>query len=733
VSAAVDTVPAQVDAGQIRRALATFEGMPGQVSVMYLQEVGARPTYAQYPTTAESLDEAARNVVQVDLMDEPLGVYVRGTTVTEGVAWRGTSDDTVAWVAFRADLDLAKPGGPATWFDVTEAFRTANLPAPTYWQHSGNGFYPTWQLAVPVGHGPEPVAIAADIEAELRRAWNAAGYTAGVDSTRDAARVWRLAGSVHRKDRARQITSTIGNVSGEVYTLAELRARVPAQAAKPGFDGNRSAPRIARAEDFERTYAKRLAAVAERGRDHFRHTFFLAARDGHRMEAIGLRTATETREERLGLLRLYWPNAEFNGDDLQHIHDALNNPLERGDNAGALASPWELAVEEKAEPPAADDPPKDENADQPEVDSWKPMDLSAYVAGTVARPETSVGAFRKDGVRFFYPGLEHAVIGETEGGKTWFLLASAAAELQAGNRVAYVHFEENDPNSTVRRLLDQFQVPAERILTDFLFFGPERPVPPGRIDEICTERVPTLVVLDGQNEAMALHGQGINDPDGAAEFRRKLVKPWTRHGAAVAAADHVVKDPDRNGNGYALGSVHKLNGLSGAGFLVENREAFGKGMKGNSGIYVVKDRPGQLRTVGKPHPRVARKFHVAEMVIDDSCDEWSFNLYAPQDEAEEGVWAEASEKRKQRALDDAVFETAAALINDPKIVDVSTNLVLSKTGKNRQASREALYRLVADGRLAQVSFGQAMRYGLPAPEPVVTGTGSEDQKQEQVW
>jgi len=731
----VDTQAAQIDVGQIRQALAMFEGVPGLVSVMYLQEQGARPTYAQYPTTPEGLDEAARNVAQVDLMDAPLGIYVRGTTVAEGVSGRGTSDDTVAWVAFRSDLDLGKPNGPAEWPDVFVAFEGANLPAPTFWQHSGGGFYPTWQLAEAAPHGPEAVQLAADIEAELRRAWSAAGYTAGVDSCRDAARVWRLPGSVHRKDRTRPLTSTLGRVTGEVYTLAELRASVPTQAASKGFDGNRCAPRVATAEQFEATWDKSLQEVIERGRDHFRHTFFKAARNAHRMVAIGLRSNESARAALLELVRAYWPNAEFDGDDLQHIHDALNNPLERGDNAGALASPWELKVEEQPEAAAdtASEGGPDETGEQPEVDSWKPMDLSAYVAGTVARPETSVGAFRKDGVRFFYPGLEHAVIGETEGGKTWFLLASAAAELQAGNRVAYVHFEENDPNSTVRRLLDQFQVPAARILADFLFFGPERPVPPGRIDDICAERVPTLVVLDGQNEAMALHGQGINDPDGAAEFRRKLVKPWTRHGAAVAAADHVVKDPDRNGSGYALGSVHKLNGLSGAGFLVENREAFGKGLKGNSGIYVVKDRPGQLRTVGKPHPRVARKFHVAEMVIDDSGDEWSFNLYAPQDEAEEGVWAEAAAMRKEREMDNHVFAVVAELVG--KGLDVSSNMVVSNARRNAVSVRAALDRLEGSGRLVNGAYGKAKRYQLP-PEsvgPVVDAGASEDQKNERVW
>lgn len=397
--------------------------------------------------------------------------------------------------------------------------------------------------------------------------------------------------------------------------------------------------------------------------------------------------------------------AQEKGLDPREIGPTIRSGL----NAG-MAYPYT-----KVEKPAADNPfasASDSSAVEPgALSSWTAMDLTPYLDGTVERAEMSVGAHRKDGLRFFYPGLEHAVIGETEGGKTWFLLASAAEELITGNRVVYVHFEENDPGGTVSRLLRQFKVPSQRILDDFLFFGPEHPVPAGRIAEICDERVPTLVVLDGQNEAMALHSQKINDPDGAADFRRKLVKPWTRRGAAVAAADHVVKDPGQNGMGYALGSVHKLNGLSGAGFLVENREAFGEGMKGNSGIYVVKDRPGQLRKAGKA-TAVPRKFHLAEMVIDDTGDMWNICLHAPSaGDGPDPEFEQIREDRRRAELDDEVFAVAAGLIG--KGLDVTASLVAAKVPRGKAIVLETLKRLEADERLVNISYGRAARYDLP--------------------
>ena len=58
--------------------------------------------------------------------------------------------------------------------------------------------------------------------------------------------------------------------------------------------------------------------------------------------------------------------------------------------------------------------------------------------------------------------------------------------------------------------------------------------------------------------------------------------------------DHVTKDKDGRGR-YALGGVHKLNIVNGAGYTLENRQPFGIGVTGRSTLKIAKDRPGQLR------------------------------------------------------------------------------------------------------------------------------------------
>jgi hypothetical protein len=66
--------------------------------------------------------------------------------------------------------------------------------------------------------------------------------------------------------------------------------------------------------------------------------------------------------------------------------------------------------------------------------------------------------------------------------------------------------------------------------------------------------------MTGVNEAMALHTADSMAADGASTFRRRLIVPFLRAGAATIACDHVPmsRDPNRRD---AYGSVHKGNTL----------------------------------------------------------------------------------------------------------------------------------------------------------------------------
>jgi hypothetical protein len=226
--------------------------------------------------------------------------------------------------------------------------------------------------------------------------------------------------------------------------------------------------------------------------------------------------------------------------------------------------------------------------------SWRPVDLTSVLDGTWKPPEPCVGR-RSDGKGLFYPGRTHTVVSETEAGKTWFALAASIHEMTAGCHVFYIDFED-DEGSVVGRLLS-LGVDPEAIHELFHYIRPEHPLQGTHLDALCEELAhygPSLAHLDGITEAMNMHGLNPNDNVDISTFNRRVNMPLTASGAAQVSFDHVTKDREGRGR-YAIGGVHKLNIVSGAGYTLENRQPFGIGTTGRSTLKIAKDRPAQLR------------------------------------------------------------------------------------------------------------------------------------------
>jgi hypothetical protein len=328
--------------------------------------------------------------------------------------------------------------------------------------------------------------------------------------------------------------------------------------------------------------------------------------------------------------------------------------------------------------------------------SWAPVDLGPILRGETVRPEPTIGLSRSDGLRLLYPGKEHAVIGEMESGKSWLMLACCYAELAGAHPVVYIHFEEADPTDTVERLQALGAHPAD-IVKWFRFVGPDEPVQPEWLAQLL-DPPPALVCFDGVNEAMSLHGQKIREEDGAAAFRRLLVKPCTRVGAATLSADHVVKDREKRDRG-PIGTVHKGNGLSGSLILLENAEPFGRGQRGRSHLFVTKDRPGHLRRNGRPDGKTPGKTFMGELVVDDtllSGPDLELRFWAPRNADEDE--AEAATEPGQLTTDDDVVLQAVAELEakgrEPNIKNVRAVATLRATLVD-----DALTRLVLGDKL----------------------------------
>lgn len=232
--------------------------------------------------------------------------------------------------------------------------------------------------------------------------------------------------------------------------------------------------------------------------------------------------------------------------------------------------------------------------------SWAPVDLTAVLDGTWTAPRPTVGK-RSDGAGLFYPGKTHTVVSETEGGKTWFALSAALDEMADGNHVVYLDFEDSE-GGIVGRLMT-LGASRDTIRDRFHYFRPTDPLGSGinldDLNRVLSTWVPTLGILDGITEAMTLHGLNPLDNTDAAKFGRILPKRLTEAGAAAVNLDHVVKNREGQTR-YALGAVHKLNGLDGASYVLENRTPFGVGITGRTTVKIAKDRPAQLRRNGLP-------------------------------------------------------------------------------------------------------------------------------------
>ena len=288
------------------------------------------------------------------------------------------------------------------------------------------------------------------------------------------------------------------------------------------------------------------------------------------------------------------------------------------------------------EEPAVQEPDEQiEHAEMPRPRPWRPLDLTAVLAGQYRPPEPSVGA-RNDKVGFFYPGRVHSVASEAEAGKTWLCLVNAAFELGAGRAVLYLDFED-DEGGIVGRLL-ALGVPRDTIRDRFAYLRPDQAIGVGTnstdLAEVLADLKPTLAVLDGVTEAMALHHLELKDDSDVARFGALLPRRIAARGPAVVLLDHVPKSTDNRGR-FAIGGQHKLAGLNGAAYVLDSRQPFGIGVTGRSSVKLAKDRPGQLRRHALPAGDGLHWF--ADLTVRSEVDGSVFaELWPPREQLEDG-------------------------------------------------------------------------------------------------
>ena len=313
--------------------------------------------------------------------------------------------------------------------------------------------------------------------------------------------------------------------------------------------------------------------------------------------------------------------------------------------------------------------------------TWRPVDLSDVLNGAWTPPEATVGA-RSDGVGLFYRAKAHTVAGESEGLKTWLALSASQDELRKGEHVVYVDFED-DAGPLVGRLLAMGCAP-DRLASHFHYIRPESPLSqvPGKddLEGLLHDLRPSLAVVDGVTEGMTLHGLDPLSNRDAATFGRMLPRRLTHAGAAAVSLDHLTKSTEGRGR-YALGAVHKLNGLDGAAFILEMRKPAGVGLVGRSTIRIAKDRPGQLRKHALPS---AGLHWFGDLVLDSTSPLIDAQVVAP--EVREGADVKPT-IMMQRVADE--------LAKHPE--GLAQRVVCDVVRGNAGTLRSALSHLIADG------------------------------------
>ena len=245
------------------------------------------------------------------------------------------------------------------------------------------------------------------------------------------------------------------------------------------------------------------------------------------------------------------------------------------------------------------------------VSSWSPIALDEWLDGT-REPFVPTILTRSDGVSLFYPG-------ETSSGKSLIAQYTAALELNKGNRVLYIDAESNPG-----RIIDRLQAVGASvgaIRAGLVLINPTEALTAAEsrlaFQKVLEDKF-TLAVVDAITGIEWLVNDGKGTPQSDAEdIFTKLSRPIaTRTGAAVIHIDHTPKNTDKGK--FAIGSQHKIAGLSGAAYTVEMHDQCAPGVRGSIVLRIGKDRPGEIMRHCPGKRRADGTTEAAYIVIDST-------------------------------------------------------------------------------------------------------------------
>jgi hypothetical protein len=138
------------------------------------------------------------------------------------------------------------------------------------------------------------------------------------------------------------------------------------------------------------------------------------------------------------------------------------------------------------------------------------------------------------------------------------------------------------------------------INSQFVWINREGRFDDGEMDDLVELHNPDLLVLDGILAACGQYGWEVENNTGVGEYRRALVEPATAQDVAVLSLGHPVKATARKYERHSLGATGWLDMVDGAAFrMFPSKTPIGKGRRGSSAIYTVKDRESEIERHGR--------------------------------------------------------------------------------------------------------------------------------------
>jgi hypothetical protein len=231
------------------------------------------------------------------------------------------------------------------------------------------------------------------------------------------------------------------------------------------------------------------------------------------------------------------------------------------------------------------------------ADSWAPQPIADLFDTEQQEPE--IGTFLAEDMTstggVFYRGKVNEVHGPSESGKTMFVLAVAAQEIEAERHVVMVDYED-DGRAIVNRLRFVFGMERDKIEKFFHYFRPDVPFTDSGFEHITGIGEVSMCIIDAVTESMAVSQLDGRNENEVATWYNEFPKRLARTGMGVVVIDHTPQDNSTR----QIGSQHKKSAVDGVSYTAEPIYPFVKGQLGHLRVRVAKDKIGSIRAASLP-------------------------------------------------------------------------------------------------------------------------------------